>query len=374
MSRGREPRRRRLLVLALAVAASLVLAAGPTEAALVFGFYNATCPIAEGVVFAEMRAILQEDPTLAPSLLRMHYHDCFVQGCDASVMLRSRRGAAERDATPNRSMRGYDAIERIKARLEMLCPLTVSCADIIAMAARDAVHLSQGPWYEVETGRRDGNVTVAEYAANDLAPPDSNIVDVKTFFSVKSLNSKDIAVLFGTYARIPSRSLFSITPFHFASRADDSNTLANTPPSLSQWLRVPQHRHVPLRGVPEAALQLHGRHGPGPVAGRRLREEAQAALPARRRPGQDQGAHRPRQRLRLRPQLLPPRAPDRRPLPVRRQPPPRRRHQGIRREDGQRVVARRVLQGLRRGDGQDGPHRRARRPARGGQGHLRRFC
>jgi peroxidase len=139
MSSGREPRRRLLLVLALLAAAGLCPSA--TEAELVFGFYNATCPIAEGVVFAEMRAILQEDPTLAPSLLRMHYHDCFVQGCDGSVMLRSRRGTAERDATPNRSMRGFDAIERIKARLEMLCPLTVSCADIIAMAARDAVHL-----------------------------------------------------------------------------------------------------------------------------------------------------------------------------------------------------------------------------------------
>lgn len=135
MSRGR----RVPLVLALAVAVG-VLAAG-SQAALQVGFYNATCPIAEGVVFAEMHAILQEDPTLAPSLLRMHYHDCFVQGCDGSIMLRSRRGTAERDATPNRSMRGYDAIERIKAKLEMLCPVTVSCADIIAMAARDAVYL-----------------------------------------------------------------------------------------------------------------------------------------------------------------------------------------------------------------------------------------
>jgi len=116
-------------------------------------------------------------------------------------MLRSRKGKkTERDALPNRSMRGYDAIERIKARLEAVCPLTVSCADIIAMAARDAVYLSHGPWYDVETGRRDGKVTVAEYVENDLPPPDSNIVDVKTFFSVKSLNSKDIAVLFGCHS------------------------------------------------------------------------------------------------------------------------------------------------------------------------------
>lgn len=191
-------RRERLLLLVAALVTS-ALASSP-EAALQVGFYQPTCPIAEDVVLAEMKLILMEDSTLLPSLLRMHYHDCFVQGCDGSIMLKSRKRKAERDALPNHSMRGYDAIERIKAQLETICPLTVSCADIIAIAARDAVYLSHGPWYEVETGRRDGNVTVAEYAENDLAPPDSNIVDVKTFFSVKSLNSKDIAVLFGCHS------------------------------------------------------------------------------------------------------------------------------------------------------------------------------
>ncbi|CAL5095643.1 unnamed protein product [Urochloa decumbens] len=235
-------RRRRpppLLLVAAAVVVAVTALASSPEAALQVGFYRETCPIAEDVVLEEMKLIVMEDATVAPSLLRMHYHDCFVQvwnnqpaharylfsrkadaclailmlcsplcfvrskGCDGSIMLRSRKGKkkkTERDALPNRSMRGFDAIERIKARLEALCPLTVSCADIIAMAARDAVYLSHGPWYDVETGRRDGNVTVAEYVENDLPPPDSNIVDVKTFFSVKSLNSKDIAVLFGCHS------------------------------------------------------------------------------------------------------------------------------------------------------------------------------
>ncbi|KAF0927072.1 hypothetical protein E2562_029831 [Oryza meyeriana var. granulata] len=204
---------RLLLLLLVALRARAGVGSSPAAAGLGLqvGFYRATCPVAEDVVLAEMRMILEEDRTLAPSLLRMHYHDCFVQGCDGSIMLRSRSGKGERDATPNRSMRGYDAIGRIKARLEAVCPLTVSCADIIAMAARDAVYLSKGPWYDVETGRRDGDVSVAMYAENDLAPPDSNIVDVKTFFSVKSLNAKDIAVLFGTYHHLLCFPLLILT-------------------------------------------------------------------------------------------------------------------------------------------------------------------
>ncbi|CAN6341509.1 unnamed protein product [Urochloa humidicola] len=201
----RRERRRRppppLLLVAAGVMLAVTALASSPEAVLQVGYYRDACPLAEDVVLAEMRLILMEDATVAPSLLRMHYHDCFVQGCDGSIMLRSRKGKkTERDALPNRSMRGFDAIERIKARLEAVCPLTVSCADIIAMAARDAVYLSHGPWYDVETGRRDGNITMAEYVDNDLPPPDSNIVDVKTFFSVKSLNSKDIAVLFGCHS------------------------------------------------------------------------------------------------------------------------------------------------------------------------------
>ncbi|KAG8068156.1 hypothetical protein GUJ93_ZPchr0005g15282 [Zizania palustris] len=230
MSGGELWLRRRLLVmvlvLALRASGGEIAGSPEEETRLRVGFYRAKCPVAEDVVLAEMRAILEEDPTLAPSLLRMHYHDCFVQGCDGSIMLRSRSGKGERDATPNRSMRGYDAIQRIKARLETVCRLTVSCADIIAMAARDAVYLSKGPWYDVETGRKDGDVSVAEYAENDLAPPDSNIVDVKTFFSVKSLNAKDIAVLFGCHSIGTSHcAAFQKRLYNFTGRMDQDPSL-----------------------------------------------------------------------------------------------------------------------------------------------------
>ena len=57
---------------------------------------------------------------------------------------------------------------------------------------------SQGPDYEVETGRRDGNVSMMAEALSDLPPADGNVTVLTKFFSVKNLTMKDLVVLSGT--------------------------------------------------------------------------------------------------------------------------------------------------------------------------------
>uniref|UniRef100_A0A803ND83 peroxidase n=2 Tax=Chenopodium quinoa TaxID=63459 RepID=A0A803ND83_CHEQI len=57
--------------------------------------------------------------------------------CDASVLV---EGDGTEKADPaNKSLGGFEVIETAKRELELFCPGTVSCADILALAARDVV-------------------------------------------------------------------------------------------------------------------------------------------------------------------------------------------------------------------------------------------
>ncbi|XWS39704.1 hypothetical protein CRYUN_Cryun18bG0077800 [Craigia yunnanensis] len=123
------------------------------------GFYSNSCLQVESIVKSTVQSHFQSNPRIAPSLLRMHFHKCIVRGCDASILI---DGPNTEKTTPfDSKLIGYKDIDDAKTQLEAACPGVVSCADIIALAARDSVVLTNGPNWEVPIGRRDGWVSLA---------------------------------------------------------------------------------------------------------------------------------------------------------------------------------------------------------------------
>ncbi|MFQ6630113.1 hypothetical protein Gotur_008256 [Gossypium turneri] len=187
---GNYSKNKFFLVLALLnMAATLVKGQGTRV-----GFYSTSCPLVESVVSSTVQSHLQSDPSLGPAILRMHFHDCFVHGCDASILING--PDTEKTAPTNLGVRGYEVIDDAKAQVEATCPGVVSCADILAVAARDAVFLAKGQKWDVPTGRRDGKVSLASDADNLPAFTDS-IEELKRKFAAFGLNARDLVTLVG---------------------------------------------------------------------------------------------------------------------------------------------------------------------------------
>nr|XP_043613716.1 peroxidase 27-like [Erigeron canadensis] len=215
------------VVLQLVFVALLLLVAFANGQGLKVGFYKKTCPRAEAIVDKATADHISRAPSLAAPLLRMHFHDCFIRGCDGSVLINStRNNQAEKSGIPNLSLRGFQVIDAAKAALEKACPGVVSCADIIALVARDAIHQIKGPFWPVPLGRRDGRVSIASETLTQLPAPFANITQLKTLFKAKGLSVKDLVVLSGGHTVGTSHcSTIANRLYNFTGRGDTDPSL-----------------------------------------------------------------------------------------------------------------------------------------------------
>ncbi|KAG6534386.1 peroxidase 5-like [Zingiber officinale] len=185
--------------LSLAVVLCMSLAGSASE--IKVGFYSDSCPKAEDIVKEELDKAFKANAGIGADFLRLHFHDCFVRGCEASILVDSTKGnIAEKDAPPNETFEDevFDGIDSIKKRLEAACKRTVSCADIIAFAARDSIVHYGGKYYSVPSGRKDGRKSIAKETV-DLPPPTFNLTQLTTLFYSKGLNRDDLVTLSGAH-------------------------------------------------------------------------------------------------------------------------------------------------------------------------------
>ncbi|GFY95749.1 D-mannose binding lectin protein with Apple-like carbohydrate-binding domain-containing protein [Actinidia rufa] len=130
-------------------------------------------------------------------------------GCDASVLLDDTENfIGEKTARANiNSIRGFSIIDTIKSQVETLCPGVVSCADILAVAARDSVVTLGGPSWTVQLGRRDSTIANLSAANRDLPTPVMNLSALTTLFSNKGFSAKEMVALTGAHHNRPSKVL-----------------------------------------------------------------------------------------------------------------------------------------------------------------------
>ncbi|EAZ40823.1 hypothetical protein OsJ_25299 [Oryza sativa Japonica Group] len=148
---------------------------------LAVGYYDSVCPNAEEIVRGVVKNAVAQDAGVGAGLIRLLFHDCFVQGCDGSVLLDATAANTqpEKLAPPNLTLRGFEVIDEAKAALE---------------AAGSGVD------FAMPAGRLDGRVSLASEALGILPPPTSNLSALTASFAAKGLGVGDLVVLSGAHS------------------------------------------------------------------------------------------------------------------------------------------------------------------------------
>lgn len=122
----------------------------------------------------------------------------YLQGCDASILLDTKY-SSEMISSRNFGIRKREIINHIKSVLEEECPGQVSCADIIALAAKVAVSFTGGPWIQVPLGRKDSRTCSFKEADARLPSPTVTVDNFISSFTSKGMTIEESVSILGNH-------------------------------------------------------------------------------------------------------------------------------------------------------------------------------
>lgn len=191
-----------------------------SDCRLTADYYKKTCPKFIEIIQQTITDKQIKSPSTAAATLRLFFHDCLHNGCDASVLISSTPfNKAERDADINLSLPGdgFDVIIRAKTALELTCPGIVSCSDILTAATRDLVRMVGGPFYNVRFGRRDGLVSKSVSVEGTLPRPTMSMSEIINLFESRKFTIQEMVALTGAHTIGFSHCKEFINEIHNAS-------------------------------------------------------------------------------------------------------------------------------------------------------------
>ncbi|KAL0442696.1 UNVERIFIED_CONTAM: Peroxidase 19 [Sesamum latifolium] len=177
-------------------------------------YYAKSCPQVDQLVASITSQQFKEAPISAPATIRLFFHDCFVEDAEGKEL----------------AVEAFDTVNKAKAVVESKCPGVVSCADILAIAARDFVHLAGGPYYQVKKGRWDGKLSMASRVPSNLPRANATVDELLRLFNSKGLTLEDLVILSGAH------TIGFAHCRHFVSRLYDYKGTRQPDPSIDPRL------------------------------------------------------------------------------------------------------------------------------------------
>ncbi|KAG0623512.1 hypothetical protein M758_3G179900 [Ceratodon purpureus] len=189
-----------LVAAGMVVMVTMLTSESLVEAQLQYGYYDQLgCRGVEDRVRTLVRRSYVTDVTASAAMLRLAFHDCQVGpgGCDGSIMIEG--NGREMSSDGNFGVKRLDIINSVKSDMEQMCPNTVSCADIIALAGRDAVAFNGGPDIRIPLGRKDADTSSAAEADSKLPPATSTVDRVLSVFAPFGLTPQESVAMLGAH-------------------------------------------------------------------------------------------------------------------------------------------------------------------------------